>query len=237
MKNLMEEIDVGLQEFGLSPISDIVNNKEKSISYINRVLREYGNKVTIPFQLTLDKYDFRVNHVLFSFGLGIVLASFCNLKEKIEQEYEKYKIKNTFIYTWLTLCLYHDFGYFIGLSYLRTDNIKDLLLDHYIFDYSYCKSRYISDFRVFVDSTYSITFHIPDIPSLRELPKLVKLASGNPYCGLDKQNKELLVDKRAYNYKNRNSDTKGLRFLFVGHPKSALSPKRITALCRICCKT
>ena len=142
VKNLMEEIDVRLQEFGLSPISDIVNNKEKSISYINRVLKEYGNKVAIPFQLTLDKYDFRVKHVLFSFGLGIVLASFCYLKEKIEQEYEKYKIKNTFIYTWLTLCLYHDFGYFIGSSYLRTDNIKDLLLDHYIFDYSYCKSRY-----------------------------------------------------------------------------------------------
>ena len=29
---------------------------------------------------------------------------------------------------------------------------------------------------------------VNDIPSLREPPKLGKLASGNPYCGLDKQN-------------------------------------------------
>ena len=28
---------------------------------------------------------------------------------------------------------------------------------------------------------------VDDMPSLREPPKLGKLASGNPYCGLDKQ--------------------------------------------------
>jgi len=37
-----------------------------------------------------------------------------------------------------------------------------------------------------------------DMPSLREPPKLVKLASGNLYCGLDKQKKELLVDKSSF---------------------------------------
>ena len=37
-----------------------------------------------------------------------------------------------------------------------------------------------------------------DIPSLREPPKLAKLASGNPYCGLDKQKKELLIDKSSF---------------------------------------
>lgn len=142
MGTLIEEIDFSLKKFNLPPISDVVNNKEKSISYINKILRQYGNKVTIPFQLSLERYDFRVKHVVFSFGLGIVLASFCDLKNRIENQYRKYKIDNAFIYTWLTLCLYHDFGYFIGSSYLRTDNIQDLQLDHYIFEYDYCRSRY-----------------------------------------------------------------------------------------------
>ena len=141
----MEIIDERLTEYGLPPISDVVNNKKKCIIYINKTLKDYGNKVSIPFQLTLDKYDFRVKHVLFSFGLGIVLADFMNLHKIIECEYEKYKIQNVFIYTWLTLCLYHDYGYFIGSSFLRTDNIQNLQLDHVIFDYDYCTSRYSKD--------------------------------------------------------------------------------------------
>lgn len=142
MANLMDEIDNRLKEYNLGPISDVVNNKRKSIRYINEILKENGNKVTIPFQLTLDKYDFRVKHVLFSFGLGVVLASFLGLKEEIERVYQKYGSKTSFIYIWLTLCLYHDFGYFVGSSYLKTDDIGQLLLDHKIFEYDYCKSRY-----------------------------------------------------------------------------------------------
>ena len=142
MRTLMEEIDLSLEKFNLPPISNVVNNKGKSINYINKILKQYGNKVSIPFQLSLEQYDFRVKHVVFSFGLGIVLASFCDLKNKIEKQYHKYKIDDVFIYTWLTLCLYHDFGYFIGSSYLRTENIQDLQLDYYIFEYDYCSSRY-----------------------------------------------------------------------------------------------
>ena len=142
MTNLMEEIDNGLAELGLPPISNVVDNKKKSIQYINTILKQYGNKVTIPFNSVLDQYDFRVKHVLFSFGLGIVLSSFHNLKNKIEDEYKKYEIQQSFVYTWITLCLYHDFGYFIGASHLSIDDIEKIKLDYNIFNYTYCDSRY-----------------------------------------------------------------------------------------------
>ena len=138
----MEEIDEQLSKYDLPPISDVVNNKEKCIRYINKILLKYGNKVLISDHLMSDKYDYRVKHVLFSFGLGVVFASFCNLRATIEHEYERYKIQDSFIYAWLTLCLYHDYGYFIGAGYLRTEKIQELRLDHYIFEYHHCTSRY-----------------------------------------------------------------------------------------------
>ncbi len=142
MISLMDEIDNSLIALDLPPISDVVDNKKKSIQYINKILKQHGNKVTIPFNSALSLYDFRVKHVLFSFGLGIVLSTFHNLKHKIEKEYMKYNINDTFIYTWLTVCLYHDFGYFISESHLKTNNIENLQLDYNIFDFSYCDSRY-----------------------------------------------------------------------------------------------
>ncbi len=142
MTNLMKEIDNSLYKLGLPPISNVVNNKKKSVQYINAILKQYGNKVTIPFNSALDQYDFRVKHIVFSFGLGIVLSSFCNLRDKIEEKYKKYKIQQSFIYVWITLCLYHDFGYYIGEAYLRIDNIEKIKLKHNIFNYTYCDSRY-----------------------------------------------------------------------------------------------
>lgn len=143
MMNLMDLIDLKLNEYQLPPISNVVNNKQKSIRYINKLLKEYGNTVDIPFALNINKYDFRIKHILFSFGLGVVIASFCKLSSKIEESYKNnYKIDKAFIYAWLTVCLYHDFGYFVGSSYIKTDDIEDLVLGHKIFDYSYCSSRY-----------------------------------------------------------------------------------------------
>lgn len=142
MISLMDEIDNSLIALDLPPISDVVDNKKKSIQYINKILKQHGNKVAIPFNSSLKQYDFRVKHVLFSFGLGILISAFYDLKFKIEEEYKKYNISNTFIYTWLTLCLYHDFGYFIGESHLKTDDIEKIDVKYSIFDYSYCTSRY-----------------------------------------------------------------------------------------------
>lgn len=120
MKNLMDAIDEYLMAQGYDPISGVINNKEKCVRYINRILESVDNKVVIPFGLALDKYDFRVKHVLFSFGLGVLLAEFCNLDKVIENKYRKYKVDAPFGYIWLTLCIYHDYGYFGGISFLRS---------------------------------------------------------------------------------------------------------------------
>ena len=142
MKNLMEAIDESLSNLGYAPISDIVNNKKKCISYINRILKSVDNKVTIPFGLALNKYDFRVKHILFSFGLGVLIARFCNLDKKIEEEYKKYKVNAPFAYIWLTLCIYHDYGYFSGISYIKSDDLDRIAMDYSIFDFDFCVSRY-----------------------------------------------------------------------------------------------
>ena len=142
MVNLMDEIDKKLQDLQLPPISNVVNNKNSCIEYINNILTQYGNNVTIPFDSISSQYDFRVKHILFSFGLGIVLATFNDLIKKIDEEYKKYQLPNTFVYTWLTLCLYHDYGYYIAKEYRMYSDIRMIDLKHIIFNYNYCNSRY-----------------------------------------------------------------------------------------------
>lgn len=143
MENLMEAIDTSLKARDLPPISDVVNNREKCVQYIKRILKKYDNKVVIPFDQTLEKYDFRVKHVLFSFGLGFVLSRFCNLEQAIDDRYGKnYKIDDPFTYVWLTLCLYHDFGYFIGPQYVKNKTLQSIAVDYDIFRTYYCSSRY-----------------------------------------------------------------------------------------------
>lgn len=143
MENLMQEIDLCLIKHNLQPISNIVNNRAKCILYINRILKKYDNKVIIPFHDTLDKYDFRIKHVLFSFGLGFLLSKFCNLKQIIEEQYRNtYESEDSFTYVWLTVCLYHDFGYFIGPQYVLNETLGSILVDYNIFSAPYCTSRY-----------------------------------------------------------------------------------------------
>lgn len=143
MENLMEKIDLRLIKHNLQPISDVVNNRAKCIQYIKNILKKYDNKVIIPFHHTLDKYDFRVKHVVFSFGLGFLMSGFCDLKQTIKEQYGKnYDIDDPFIYVWLTVCLYHDFGYFIGPQYVRYETLNSFLVDYNIFRTLYCSSRY-----------------------------------------------------------------------------------------------
>lgn len=143
MENLMKEIDSCLEKHNIPPISEVVNNRNKCIQYISRILDKYDNKVIIPFHHTLDKYDFRIKHVLFSFGLGFYISSFCNLKQEIDEVYsKKYMIDAPFTYIWLTLCLYHDFGYFIGPRFVRHETLESLKVDYDIFKANYCTSRY-----------------------------------------------------------------------------------------------
>lgn len=80
--------------------------------------------------------------ILFSFGLGVLLAKFNDLDGKVEKEYQKYKINAPFTYIWLTLCIYHDFGYFCGRSYQKKNDIDKISLKYPIFSYNFCTSRY-----------------------------------------------------------------------------------------------
>lgn len=156
MENLMQEIDLCLIKHNLQPISNIVNNRAKCILYINRILKKYNNKVIIPFHVTLDKYDFRIKHVLFSFGLGFLLSKFCNLKQIIEEQYRNtYESEDSFTYVWLTVCLYHDFGYFIGPQYVLNETLGSILVDYNIFSAPYCTSRYSEWlYRAYYDRKY-----------------------------------------------------------------------------------
>lgn len=144
--NLIDQIDFELQRCGLKPISDVVNNKDKCFKYVNELLKKVGNNVTIPDRIEVDKYDFRIKHVLLSFGLGFIFADFNDIKTKINSQYHIPDVADTFIYTWLTLCLYHDYGYFIKSDYTDVNSFADISLDHSIFDYDYCQSRYTYNF-------------------------------------------------------------------------------------------
>ena len=141
MEHLMDAIDRRLTELGLTPICGVVNNREQCTRYISRILEDHGNKVAIPFQDTLEQYDFRVKHVLFSFGLGIVLAPFCHLEDRIQAACRR-EAPPSFLYVWLTVCLYHDFGYFIAPACRSAASLEALDLAHPIFDAGYCESRY-----------------------------------------------------------------------------------------------
>ena len=141
MEHLMDAIDRRLTELGLSPISGVVNNREQCTRHISRILEDHGNKVAIPFQDTLEQYDFRVKHVLFSFGLGIVLAPLCHLEDRIQAACRR-EAPPSFLYVWLTVCLYHDFGYFIAPACRSAASLDALDLAHPIFDAGYCESRY-----------------------------------------------------------------------------------------------
>lgn len=140
--NLLEKIDEKLKKSGLDIISNVVDNKNKCFTYINNLLAKAGNNVAIPEQIAIKKYDFRIKHVLLSFGLGFLFADFNNIEEKINTQYHFQNITNKFAYIWLTLCLYHDYGYFITSPYADIDDFKNIALGHSIFDYNYSKSRY-----------------------------------------------------------------------------------------------
>ena len=77
--------------------------------------------------------------VFLDYSLDVCLNG---IKERINTSYRIQNITNTFVYTWLTLCLYHDYGYFINSSYTNIDELGDIVLDHSIFDYNYSQSRY-----------------------------------------------------------------------------------------------
>ena len=125
---LMNSVDNALKKYNLSPISSIINNKEECKKYINRLLNMFGHFIYYKKYLP-EEYDYRIKHILFSFGLGLVFADFADLTKKIGERYWiDNKIKDNFLYVWLTVCLYHDFGYYVDhKKYSNISNLSNII--------------------------------------------------------------------------------------------------------------
>ena len=126
-------INVYLKKHILPPISPIINDKKECRKYINRLLNMFGHFICYKKYLP-EAYDYRIKHILFSFGMGLVFADFADLTTKIGEKYTycQYEIENNnndnFLYAWLTVCLYHDFGYYVNRKkYSEISNISEIL--------------------------------------------------------------------------------------------------------------
>jgi hypothetical protein len=166
--NLIIKIDKALKKHKLDPISDIINNRDKCVDYINNLLIKDKNYVSITKKTLKEELDYRVKHTLFSFGLGVYLATYKGLKAKITEKYKrysKYPNKITFINVWLSACLYHDYGYFISDEFEGCDTLEKINVSENIFKYfdssereSPIKSRYSEElYKVYYTRQYK--FH------------------------------------------------------------------------------
>lgn len=130
---LMSSVDNALKKYGLPPISPIINDKKECRKYINKLLNMFGHFICYKKYLP-EAYDYRIKHILFSFGLGLVFADFADLTTKIGEKYKycQYEIENNnddnFLYAWLTVCLYHDFGYYVNREkYSEISDISEII--------------------------------------------------------------------------------------------------------------
>ena len=130
---LINSVDNSLKKYGLSSISPIINDKRACEKYINELLSMFGHFIHYKKYLP-EEYDYRIKHILFSFGLGLVFADFADLTTKIGEKYKycQYEIENNnndnFLYAWLTVCLYHDFGYYVNREkYSEISEISEII--------------------------------------------------------------------------------------------------------------
>lgn len=137
MNSIYDELKNSLGEY--SDILKVIDNKRKSTKYVKELL----DKLDLPeADLTLEalneKASYRMNHILFTFSLGILLAKFLELDQLITKEYSKYfkDEKNVFYKVWLMLSLYHDFGYFIQNKYKDCSKFDLIEVENNIFSFN-----------------------------------------------------------------------------------------------------
>ena len=133
---LIELIQNKLNEYNHKKIMDVINSKEDSARYVRN---ELESKYSLPnkdisLKKLRDGLGNRINHILFTFSLGLLFSDFLGLKERIIEDYipyfeipgytygakqnfiseEHFKLfqEKTFLSTWLIISLYHDYGYF-----------------------------------------------------------------------------------------------------------------------------
>lgn len=124
-------------------LSKIINNNEYSKIVIDNILKKLNfNAKSIKIENSRKDDMYRINHILFTFILGLYICEFCNLKKLIENKYKQYfekNEKNVFLKVWLLASLYHDYGYFKYKDYDGgteiINSLNDIICDNNIFNY------------------------------------------------------------------------------------------------------
>lgn len=141
MKSLLEVLREELKKYNNEDILDVIDNREQSARYIKKLINEDMDLPCENMTIKSLKSNFgdRINHILFTFSMGLLLAKFKNLDKLIENEYTKYfdGENNVFFKTWLIISLYHDYGYFLFTNdkYKDIKHLDDFNVKHSIFNY------------------------------------------------------------------------------------------------------
>ena len=161
---LLHRVDQALKKYDLAPISSILNDKDKCVQYINLLLKaQYGLKEFTQKSIEAE-LDFRVKHVVFSFGLGVYLFDFLALGNRLAKKFtvgDETENRARLI-MWMLVCFYHDYGYFIKNDFISCGTLdsaidrleNDIFLHHHSFRYS--KEAYSAYYRFRYDAHYAL---------------------------------------------------------------------------------
>lgn len=144
MALLIKEIDEIMGNYLIPPMSMVLDDVRKSKEWVNAVLVCHGNLQTYSKKNINRLNHSRIKHIMITFGMGCVFSKFCNLEKIIANTYwvSGGSVEDRFLFAWLFVCLYHDYGYFVDREkYKEIPSIKKLSIEKSIFD-SEAKSRY-----------------------------------------------------------------------------------------------
>lgn len=124
MESLLNRYDAILKseqwKYYDSPADISIFNTDMGRSFINRYLRE-GDKTEIPIFKYIDLLEVnRINHIISCFLLGVILYDGENFFTKCVNDFlsriptnRNESIWERFLYIWMLVSLFHDFGYAI----------------------------------------------------------------------------------------------------------------------------
>lgn len=133
-----------MKRYSLLSMSQDLDDVRKSKKWVNAVLVCRGNFQTYSKKDIDGLNNNRIKHIMITFGMGCVFSKFCNLEKIIADTYcvSKDSVEERFLFAWLFVCLYHDYGYFVDREKFEgLSSIKKLSIEKSIFD-SEAKSRY-----------------------------------------------------------------------------------------------
>lgn len=138
MVSLIDSLRETLDDYDYGDVLKIIDRKEDSARYVRKLLDDMDlPEKRMTLQDLTSKLSIRMNHVLFTFSLGLILAKFTSLDTLIKEEYSRYftRKRDVFLKVWLMTSLYHDYGYFIQNKYAKCEFLKDFKLENDIFEF------------------------------------------------------------------------------------------------------